>query len=80
MGCSIEEDWEGGIVIHYDGESWSEAYRLTSGWFSAVWGASPNDVFVGGVILDEEWEIENTIIVRYDGSNWTRMDTPPRKS
>ena len=68
-----------GIVIHYNGESWSEAYRLTSTAFYEVWGASSNDVFVGGVVVDEEWNIENIIIVHYDGSNWTQMDTPTIK-
>jgi hypothetical protein len=56
-----------GIVLRYDGTTWSEIYRERGVTLEAVWGTSPSDVYAlgwGGTIL------------HYDGANWTRQSVP----
>ena len=58
-----------GMVLHYDGASWELSYDL---WGSghvllqAVWGSGPTDVFAVG----------DSMIIHYDGSDWSTMPAP----
>jgi hypothetical protein len=73
-GTSATDVWavgadkgQGPLVLHYDGEAWE---RVETGHHGSLWWAhafAPDDVFVGGA---------SGAILRYDGSAFTRMDTP----
>jgi hypothetical protein len=57
-----------GLIMHYDGTSWSQVAPATSMAdpamnLNSVWGAAANDVWIVG---------DGNIILRYDGRNWTR--------
>jgi hypothetical protein len=57
-----------GVILHYDGSSWSAMTVLAgtmSGAQSGVWGSSATDVFV---VADGIWH--------YDGSAWSTMPLP----
>jgi hypothetical protein len=55
----------GGVVLHYDGQSWSLAHRSSAGPLYGVWASAPNDVFAVG------YEI-----LHYDGIEWSTMAGP----
>ncbi len=73
-GTSATDVWavgadqgRGPLVLHYDGTTWS---RVESGHRGHLWWAhalAPNDVFMGGA---------SGAILRWNGSAFTRMDTP----
>ena len=52
-------------VYHFDGTTWKEI-GPSGGIIYAVWGSSPNDVFMGGSGGD---------IFHFDGTGWTLVDT-----
>jgi hypothetical protein len=57
-----------GVILHYDGSSWSimtvDTIRVN---FAGVWGSSASDVFaVGAYKLGKS-------IMHYDGSSWLLM-------
>src|SRR5262245_45701529 len=44
----------GGVILHSDGETWSEQESGSKSWLQGVWGASAGEVYVvgsGGTIL-----------------------------
>jgi hypothetical protein len=53
----------GGLILHYDGTSWSEMTSGTSS-LSGVWGTSSSDIFAVGY---------DGTIVHYDGTGWSEM-------
>lgn len=70
-----------GIVLRYDGASWSNVVLPDGGpSFSAVWGTGPNDVWLaGGVGVDTEAPAPdpNGYLIHYDGAAWgTPFVTP----
>jgi hypothetical protein len=61
------------VIVHYDGQSWSEMRRNATDVLSGIWGTSPTDVFaVGGSEAAEN--IWQDTILHYDGSSWSVMD------
>jgi hypothetical protein len=48
-----------GVIVHFDGSSWSGMARATDVGLSAVWGSSGSDVFTAG---------DNGIILHYNGT------------
>jgi hypothetical protein len=63
-----------GIILHYDGDSWSEVqHGQTDTYFRDVWGSDPNDVFVVGGI--EGFGGTPGVILHYDGREWTQPVT-----
>jgi len=57
----------GPLVVHYDGVAWT---RMATGHTGNLWWAhafAPDDVFFGGA---------SGAILRWDGTTFTRMDTP----
>ncbi|OGL47230.1 MAG: hypothetical protein A2161_17525 [Candidatus Schekmanbacteria bacterium RBG_13_48_7] len=57
-----------GIVLHYDGASWSESLR-TDYPFLGMWGTSSTDIYTVG---------DNGQMFHYDGSTWNYMDSKTR--
>ncbi len=58
-----------GAVLHFDGASWSVAYKVDPRLaFDAIWGSGPNDVFVSGCCDANN----DGGIYHYDGTSWTR--------
>lgn len=58
-GTSSKDIWAAGSsLMHYDGESWSEASRIGA---DAIWGSSPTDIWVGS----------SNEIYHYDGTSWS---------
>jgi hypothetical protein len=55
----------GGVLLHYDGQSWSLVHRSAAGPLLGVWASAPNDVFAVG------YEI-----LHYDGIEWSTMAGP----
>ncbi|WP_428263550.1 glucosyltransferase-I [Haliangium sp.] len=53
-----------GVILHYDGERWSEA--LFEPGLGGVWGSGPDDVFAVG---------DEGRILHYDGYVWSNMDS-----
>ena len=51
-------------INHWDGSSWSAAGPPAEGWFDAVWGSGPNDVFVAGSAGG---------VLHWDGRLWSPM-------
>jgi len=54
-----------GIILHYDGSSWSKMSSAASiDYLYGIWGSSSSDVFAVG---------EGGTILHYDGSTWSSM-------
>jgi hypothetical protein len=60
-----------GIVWHYDGTSWTEIFHEDGLELTAIWGSSPDDVFVVGT---------RGTILHYNGISWTRQSVPTDKT
>ena len=56
-----------GVILHYDGSSWSPMNSGTQYGLSDIWGDSSSNIFAVGYELG--------LVIRYDGSTWNRMDT-----
>jgi hypothetical protein len=61
-----------GAVLHYDGSRWSDvsapAVSDGSSDFTAVWGSSPQDIFVAG-----RAETGAGLVGHFDGHTWSQM-------
>jgi hypothetical protein len=57
---------EDGLLLHYDGVSWSLGPQATLATLYAVWGAGPGDVFAAGA--------QGTLL-HYDGATWEPIRT-----
>ncbi len=55
-----------GLILHFDGTSWTSMESGVSSSISGIWGSSPSDVFaVGG----------SGMILHYDGQSWDVMES-----
>ena len=61
------EPYERGIIVHYDGNTWSTMTTPLVMGLHAVWGSSSTDVFAVG---------EYSTILHYDGTSWSFMINP----
>ena len=52
----------GGVILHYNGSTWTQMSSNTGEPLFGVWGSSASDVFTAG---------SGGIILRYNGSTWT---------
>ena len=57
----------GGIIVHYNGATWSSVSAVTTQGLSGVWGTSASDVWAAGA---------NGVIVHYDGTSWSSVTSP----
>ena len=55
----------GGVVLHFDGDTWTEMQSGSDAWLLSVWGASGSDIFVVGL---------SGTILHYNGSDWSAVD------
>ncbi|MBD3225341.1 MAG: hypothetical protein GF313_11460 [Caldithrix sp.] len=55
------------IIVHFDGKRWTETYLDDDASLYAIWGASPDDIWTGG--LDGK-------LFQYDGSRWHPFQAP----
>ncbi|MFC1640234.1 hypothetical protein ACFL3B_05685 [Gemmatimonadota bacterium] len=56
----------GGVILHYDGESWSEIPSGTTAGLAEIWGTSASDIHVA---------VSDGSVLHYDGSSWTQEQT-----
>jgi hypothetical protein len=66
-----------GVILHYDGSTWSPMPSPTTDTLAAVWGSSGSDVFAVGGSADFPSGTSDAVIVHYDGSSWTAMPNVP---
>jgi hypothetical protein len=52
-----------GVIIHYDGTSWSQESSGTTEDLVSLWGTGPDEILVAG-------GRSNGVIVRWDGESW----------
>ncbi|MDM8558746.1 choice-of-anchor D domain-containing protein [Candidatus Parabeggiatoa sp. HSG14] len=57
---------QNGMILHNDGNNWTEMSSGITENLKAVWGSASNDVFAAS---------EFGTIIHYDGSSWTAMDS-----
>ena len=57
-------DLSAGVILHYDGGSWSPMTHSADVTLDGVWAAAPDDVFVVG---------DGGTILHYNGSGWSTM-------
>ncbi len=66
-----------GVILHYDGVSWTEQlrrpYEFGPATFNGVWANTPTDVFAVGILVEEG---ATGSVYHYDGSAWTPMAFP----
>ncbi|NLI55798.1 hypothetical protein GX420_02250 [bacterium] len=55
-----------GVILHYNGTSWSSMDSGTTNYLLSVWGNGPNDVFAIGYA---------GTILHYNGTSWSSMDS-----
>ena len=55
------------LILHYNGQTWTEYKVNGGGLLQAVWGIAPNDIWAGGT--------EGTMF-HYDGTQWTKVPIP----
>jgi hypothetical protein len=67
----------GGVILHYDGTSWSEQlrrpYAFGPATFNGVWANTATDVYAAGILVEEN---ATGSVYHYDGSTWTPMTLP----
>ena len=47
-GWFSPDSWDGGVIIHYDGNSWSELKTDISSRLFSIWGSSESDIYAVG--------------------------------
>ena len=55
-----------GVILHYDGTTWTSMNSGTTKWLKDIWGSSSSDAFAVGVL---------GTILHYDGASWSKMDS-----
>ena len=55
---------DGGVILRYDGETWSEMKSENSWPLHGIWGSSPEDIFAVGYA---------GTVLHYDGNDWTSI-------
>jgi hypothetical protein len=64
-GASPDDVWavgDSGVMLHFDGESWTPFPSVTSYSLLAVWASAPDDVWAAGL---------DGALLHYDGEKWT---------
>jgi hypothetical protein len=74
-GSGPDDVWAvgtGGVILHFDGQTWSAADSPTGERLIAVWGTGPEAAYaVGGDALG--------LILAWDGQAWSELDRPPER-
>jgi len=74
----LDPNWApGGLILHYDGSSWTRMDSGTSVALNGVWGTGPNDVYAVGGYSSPSMEGQPDdvlgVVLHYDGSSWSEM-------
>lgn len=56
-----------GIILHYDGETWTPMETPTTSTIRGIWGSGPDDIFAVTRAYDGE-------VLHYDGQTWSIQD------
>jgi photosystem II stability/assembly factor-like uncharacterized protein len=67
-GFAANDIWavsDGGLILHYDGTSWTTQNVGTFD-LNAIWGGAPNDIWITG---------DGGTLLHYDGTSWTKVPT-----
>ncbi len=68
-GSSQRDIWAAGVdglMMHFDGNAWSNAPRQTTEPLNALWGSGPSDVWAAG---------NSGTLLHYDGKSWSAAAT-----
>jgi hypothetical protein len=69
-----------GLIVHYNGVSWSEIPYVINATLRGVWGSSGKDVFavgtvdLGKIVDGVTYFNPRSIILHYNGTDWSVMD------
>ena len=69
-----------GLILHYNGVSWSEMPDVINATLQGVWGSSGTDVFavgtvdLGKIVDGVTYFNPRSIILHYNGTDWSVMD------
>ncbi|MBA2558505.1 MAG: hypothetical protein H0V07_01215 [Propionibacteriales bacterium] len=58
-----------GVILHHDGQTWSEQFRANQVLLGGLWGSSATEVFAAG--NPTAGSASPGLVLRYDGSVWT---------
>ena len=65
----------GGKIFHYDGEEWSEMFRLMGIEFCSIWGSSTKNVYAAGYQVNDGAVHNDGVVYHYNGKNWKKIKT-----
>jgi hypothetical protein len=57
---------ENGVILNYDGQTWTTTSGTTGALLAHLWGPAPNDVYAVGVLAADA----RGILLHYDGRGW----------
>lgn len=60
-----------GVILHHDGQSWSEQFRANQVLLGGLWGSSATEVFAAG--NPTAGSTSPGLVLRYNGSVWSDM-------
>jgi hypothetical protein len=72
-------DADRAVVLHYNGQEWSEVVREPNLEFRRIWGSSPTDVYVTGNALvagEASRDRGAGVLWHFDGSGWSTVASP----
>jgi hypothetical protein len=67
------------VILHYNGQEWSEVVREPDVEFRRIWGSSPTDVYVTGNALvagEASRDRGAGVLWHFDGSGWSTVPSP----
>jgi hypothetical protein len=67
----VYEGSSDGLILHYDGQAWSEQFRTNQVLLGGLWGSSATDVFAAG--NPTGGSLSPGLVLRYNGSQWSDM-------
>jgi hypothetical protein len=59
-----------GLVMHFDGTTWTKMPRVTTKNLYSVWGTSHSDVWAAGF----NYSTAESVLLHYNGSTWTEQN------
>jgi hypothetical protein len=65
VGGNVSGDRAGGVIVHYDGETFTAITPPSADELFAVWAFAANDIWVGGA---------NVALHHWNGSAWSQID------
>ena len=63
-----------GVILHYDGQAWTEVFRQADTDLKHIWGTAATDVYVTGA------QGQTGAIWHYDGQQWAPLSIPAART